>query len=356
MKELEKVTLPTDANAQYGYFIIFLGIFAAIPAYYLYFSFRSEAVPTWSPALIVCAVMVLIGMYLILFSKKTVRIFQDRLEMKAGLFSKPLRLSWKGTPRVILRFEEEEYNDKVYSIADVGLIDGKVIYSVERCQNGFLRARKLAESIARALKCDLVERDESSKDTVILADEQSLSFRERMRKYPELKGPQVSRPEGSAVSFERDKRSLSATWGIKSANFVVYAMAGILLVLLIVLLERHVLAVSLEHLGYGLIRTLFYIFLIMIPLSFIIIILFYRIRLTAAGGGVSRLSCLSGLCIRGKSISLDRIRDIRVSAGARGSFIRIFSDSTLLQFDLASNSEANWLCGELQDFLLALDD
>jgi len=351
-KEKNTICLPSDANRDLGLFLAFVGIVAVHPVYWLYFYYTQRSVSDWRPSLFIGALWVLSGLFLIFFSRKKIVVGKDFIRINDGLLKKPFNIRWKDTPRVRLKYDEEERKGRIREFWETSLIDGRLEYTIDRREHHQLESRALGESIARILCCDLIERDEEGREITIAPGDLDLPFQLRVIKYPALIRKPVEAPRSDVLKIEERNKSLLVSWGINSTGILLDSMVllGFLLLFTFLPLKQG----SLSFYEQCARRGDFYVFYTagLILFSAIMAVIGYRARLNLSRNGAIFWVRIWGIPLRVRKIMMNKIEEIHVTPSNRGPRIQIVSDSRIISFRLIDRAAARWLSYRLQQYML----
>jgi hypothetical protein len=346
------ICLPSDSNRDLGLFLIFTGIVAVPPVYWLYFYYTSRSVQDWGPSIFIGALWAVAGFFFIFFSRKRISVGKDYIRIADGFLKKPFNIRWKGSPKVRLRYDEEERKGRVKEYWETSLIDGKLEYTIDRREQRQLESRALGETIARYLGCELIERDEEGRETVIAPGDLDLPFRQRVIKYPGLLRKPVEAPRHEVLKIEERNRALLVSWGIKSTGVLLdlAVLVSFLFLFAIFPLKQG------THSFYQqcALRGDFYVFYIagFLILFTVLVVLGYRARLKLSRNGAIFWVTIWGLPLRVRRIKMSEIEEIHITPSNRGPRIQIVSDRQIISFRLLDRPAARWLSYRLQQYML----
>ncbi|MDQ7826771.1 MAG: hypothetical protein RDV48_28495 [Candidatus Eremiobacteraeota bacterium] len=347
------IYLPSDANKDMGIFFVFVGVVVVPPAYWLLFWYRQLQFTSWEPSIFIGSIFVLVGLYLIIFSRKEILVAKDHIKIIDGLFKKSFTITWKNPPRVKLKYDEEERKGKTMEFWETSLVDGKLEYTIERRPLQLLEARALGERVARILECDFIEKDDDGKETVFAAADLDLPFRDRVMKYPSLMKNPVEAPKKTNLSIKERNKSLVVKWGIDSTGILVDIVVCTAMVFLFTMLSLQ--EGSLSFYQQCAKRGDFIVYYIAsgLVLLLILAVLGYRANMLLSVHGAAFFVTIWWIPLRRKHISMDKIEEIRLTPSMRGPRIQIVSDRELISFKLSDRAAARWLSYKMQQYMLA---
>lgn len=163
--------------------------------------------------------LVALGFLLWRYTRKRYWVEGQTLVVADGLFRRPLRFSWQEEPRIRLRSQEEERGAAVLEFWLVNLVDGKRQYVLDRREGHQIESRSLAEALAKTINCPVLEKGESGEITIPRED-LDLPFRERVRRNPDLLGPEVEKPDPCPICAQDDESGQRYLWRLMSPAMV----------------------------------------------------------------------------------------------------------------------------------------
>jgi hypothetical protein len=349
----EKVIyLPSEANKDLGLFLMFIGIVAVPPSYWLYYYYTSRAVTDWKPSIFIAIFWVIAGICLIHFSRKKITVGKSYIRINDGLFKKSFTIRWKSEPMIKLKYDEEEFKGRIIEFWETTLLDGKLEYTIDRRAYHQLEARALGEHIAKFLSCSFIERDEQQKETILDAKDLDMPFRCRALKYPGFLGSPVEKPQNPRLQIHERNKAFLVTWGIYSTGILVdIAVFALIIFLFTYLPWKQGTHSFFEQCA---LRGEFFAFYAGGIILFLIVffVFGYRLRLNVSRRGAIFWVTIWGLPLRKKKIGIDRIEEIRLTPSMRGPRVQIISDREIISFRLFDKQGARWLSYQLQHFML----
>lgn len=358
MKTVEKkngdvlIYLPTDANRDFGLFLIFIGIIATPPSYWLFFWFTQKPFHDWRPSIFIGIIWVIVGILLICFSNKKIILSKSFIKISDGLFRKPFTIKWKNFPSIKLKYDEEERKGQIKEYWETSLLDGKLEYTIERREHHQLEARALGEKIAKFLMCPFIEKNDEGKETTIDPKDVDLSFRQRILKYPGLLRTPVDRPKNAILNIEERKGAILVSWGIQSTGILLDALLFTFFFLLFSILPMK--EGSLSFYEQCARRSDFFVFYAAgaIILILILVVLGYRARFHLSRYGAIFWVTIWNIQMKKKKIMIDRIEEIRLTPSVRGPRVQVISDAEIISFRLFDRAASRWLSYQLQEYMM----
>jgi hypothetical protein len=352
-KSGEKIIyLPSEANKDLGLFLIFIGIIAVPPCYWLYYYYNSVPVTDWKPSLFIGIFWVLAGLSLIYFSRKTITVGKSHIRINDGLFRKSFTIRWKLDPMIKLKYDEEEFKGRILEFWETSLLDGKLEYTIDRRAHHQLEARALGENIAKFLSCSFIERDEQGKESILDSKDLDMPFRCRAAKYPGFLGSPVDQPKNPRLTITERNKAFLVTWGIYSTGILVDIIAFAVIIFLFTYLPwkqgTH------SFFEQCAIRGEFFAFYAggLILFMTVFFVLGYRLRLNVSRRGAIFWVTIWGIPLRKRKIGIDKIEEIRLTPSMRGPRVQIISDREIISFRLFDKQGARWLSYQLQHYML----
>lgn len=353
------ILLPSEANFDLGIFLIFFGIVAVPPLYWLYYWFTQREFHGWSswrPSIFIATIFVLCGILLIFFSKKRITAANDHINIKDGLLKSSYNIRWKNTPAIKLNYDEEERKGRIKEYWETTLLDGKLEYTIDRREHHQLEARALGEVLARHYACNFVEKDEEGQETVLSSDDLDLPFRQRVKKYPRLLRNPVDPPSRTILKIEQHHRALLMTWGIKTTGILIDIFALFIIFFIFSILPWKEGGMSFYEECAKKQDFFVYVAAGIILILAMLVVIGYRARLNLSPVGAIFWVTIWGVALRRKKIMIDWIEEIRLTPGMRGPRIQIISDREIISFRLFDRHAARWLSYKLQQFMLGSSD
>lgn len=345
------ITLPTTANRDQGVFLVCLG-FAAYPACWLalqlfgWFSgHRWDELGIWSGS-----VLVLLGMYLLFSSRKTVQVAQECITLQDGIGRPVVHIRWKGEASVKLRAVPTEERGRLTEFWEIHLQSGKEEYTVDRRINHQLETRAAAEAIAKALGIPLIDTTGDGEPITIQAADMDLPFRQRAAKYPQLLGRPVNRPPATAVQVESVDGATMFTWGVGTTGIVTDVLSVGALFLLFAVYPfpgsqhgENLLSVALSSGNY-----FGFIAMGAVLGIAILLVLGLRYHLTVDATTARFQEFWWGIPITSTSMPLKFVEEIYLHAGVRGREIQLLGDARGIIFRVSEQETARWLVSEIR--------
>lgn len=349
------ISIPTDANRDAGIFLLFLGAVGVVPLYYLFVTLglgRSRW--NWEIGAAAAIVVALLGIGLILFSRKHFLVREGSVTLKDGLFAPKMRYQWKGDPAVRLSSIEEEVGGKAQEVWLVNLVDGKYQYTLDRRPGQQIASRALAEMVAKAIGCPVIEKVDHQTELRIERHELDLPFVERVQKYPQLMGQEVERPGHSDVEVEEKDDLRRYVWRI-TGTAMLFEVLGLFGVLLLVTLAP--LPVGAEEESYSLLAIArqqgdyLYFYVLGAALLAVIAMLFgYRSEIVANPQLISTRAMLWGVPFKSSSIPVSSLENISARLSSRGAYLQFISDERIITERLPDLDTAAWLAWQIRRF------
>lgn len=343
------LTIHSDVNHDLALFLIFLGVVATVPSFYIINKLFIHALDwDWRLGGFVGLGLVMFGLFLLVFTRKSFRLGDGEIVVKDGLFRRPLTFHWHETPKIRMRAVEEERGGRPTDVYELHLVDGRYNYFLDRRPRRQLEARALAEHLARIIKCPFIEKGLDSGDLIRQPDELDLSFQERARRYPQLRGLPPNPEVPATIKREQSKRGLLLTWRSFNRNMFSELLVGCALILSLNFLPFKSSALGVPP------QSLFDLMRASQGWS----PLFYQLGgmalLILMAAGVRHEFCLEpdritwrqlmwGLPVRKVSIPTQHLEQVMVRESARGAFVQLISDRVILTRRLVDEPTAVWL-------------
>ncbi|MEW6283891.1 MAG: hypothetical protein AB1758_35085 [Candidatus Eremiobacterota bacterium] len=355
----ETVTLriPSESNRDLGIFLVFLGVVGAVPGVYLVSRLILHRVDwDWRTGGFLGLGLVALGLWLLLFTRKTFRLTPREIRIQDGPVRKAVVYRWEGVPVVRLRSVEEERAGKGVEVFEVHLVDGHYNYLLDRRPGQQMESRTLAEMVAKAVGCPVREKTREEGEITLAAEELDLPFVERVRRHPALLGTPVEEtpPAASPVTEQRNGSTLRFSWSAFHKDGI-----GEILVAAALLLGIQLLPFRLDSEGptlsmWDLARTSGDYSVFLGELGFLLLVLVLlsgqRHEFLVDPDRVRWKRTLWGTTLKQVSIPIRELEQISVRDSSRGTFVQLISDRVIVSRRLPMATAA-WLAGRLRHHL-----
>ena len=351
------IRLSTAANRSLGVFLVFLGLVGTLPTWYLICAWTRVVPQTradWYPSLVAAAVISGMGFLLAVHSRKQIRVLQQELEVRDGLFRKALHFRWSGTPIVRLQHVEREEGIRRHVTWLVKLVSERYEYTVDERIDQQLESRALAEALAKLLVCPLKERTEEGTDVIIDPRDLDLPLRERVTKYPALLGKPMPRPAGVPLRTRiiEDGAALDFSWSLLGPTFILDILVlGAVFFVLSTIPERQN-QPSLWEVARTSGNYTLYLWVAAVITLMLLLVIGLRISLRLDPASAQLRELFFGLPLRTRTIPNREIEEVRLFLSVQGPAVQIVSDRRILQFRAGNVDLASWLAFEIRCFLL----
>lgn len=347
-----ELSIPTDANRDIGVFLLFLSVFAVVPLYALTMRLVFETTEyDWNKGLLLALGMGLIGVVLILFSRKKITVSQTNITVKDGLFRPGMRFGWSEQPAVRLYSIEEERGGRQVEVWLVNLVDGKNQYTLDQRVGQQMASRTLAEMVAKTINCPVIEKA-GGKDVRIERSELDLPFVERVHRHPILLGQEVDKPSDCAVKETLSSERQEFHWRLWSAQLVL--QVGVLFAVLfgfsLLPLGKSTGNRSLLDLARLEKEYLYFYALAGLLVIALVMLAGYRVLLVADRQQVSVRATVFGVPVRSQSIPVTELEDIAVRNSAQGAFLQFISDALIITQRLDDLEAGRWVASLTRRF------
>ena len=345
-------TVPSDANRDFGFFLIFTGVVGSVPAYYL---FRVLVVHTatwdWRKGAALGLLVALVGLCLVLFTRRCFRVRDGAVEVRDGLFRRPVRYHWKSEPLVRLQSLEQERGGRIVESWQVMLVDGKYEYLLDSRPNQHQESRSLAEYLAKSIGCPMAVRQDTGPALQIQAADLDLSFSERVQRYPSLLGPRTPRPEGCPIREEGQGAQRVFRWGMRTSGLFSETVGLFLIALAASVvplpgerdLDYSLFELARLHHDYTYFQVVGGLFTLALFLQF-----GYRVCIVLTPEAVGAQTCLWGLTLWSRSIPTRVLEEISVRGRSQGAFLQLVSDQRIVNLRILRHDLAHYLASELR--------
>lgn len=347
--------IPSDSHRDLGLFLIFLGLVGTVPGFYIINRlFLHWAEWDWRLGGFVGLALVVMGMGFLLGTRKSFRVGQGEIRMKDGLFRRVLIYRWKETPRIRMRSVDEDRGLNPTEVFEVHLVDGHYDYLLDRRPGQQMESRTLAEMLAKAIGCPVVEKSRETGDITLAANELDLSFVERAKRYPVLLGPAPDEPVPAAVQVHHDGSALVLAWSAFNKNLLSEVLVSFCLLLGLELLPLHgredapaqsvidIMRASGDYTGlYAQLGLL---------AAGLLILSGRRHEFRLEPTRVVWRQRVWGLTTNSATIPADELEQISVRESSRGSFLQLISDRLIITRRLVDTRTAGWLASTVRHY------
>lgn len=353
------ISIPSESNNDLGLFLVFLGLALAFPVRALLDRVYPEQ--TWvDGASPVGMVLIVLGFVLMRYTRKRFWLEGKSVRVQDGWLKRALRFHWEDEPRIRLRSQDEERGSDVLEYWLVNLVDGKRQYVLDRRLGHQIESRSLAEALAKAINCPLLEKAEAG-EILIPREELDLPFRERVRKQPELLGGEATKPEPCPIECEEDEHGQRYTWRLLSPamlnEFFTLVLFVVLLAVVPIFPKVDPGSDTAERFQFSFLNfarnnhqfLYFYVSGAIVGLT-AFFLFGYRKELRATRKSLDARDRLWGIPVWSASIPADQLEEIWVRQSARGAHLQLISDACIITGRTSNSSAAVWLASRLRRF------
>lgn len=348
----DSFSAPSEANRDLGIFLVFTGVVAAVPLYYLFrVLVMHTSVWDWRKGAALGLLLALAGLYLIAFTRRRFRARDGSVYVSDGLFRRPVRYSWEGQPRIRLQSLERDRGGRPLECWQVMLLDGKYEYLLDNRPEQHLESRALAEFLAKTLDCPLIVRHDQG-ETQIEAADLDLPFEERVHKYPHLLGPRLERPEPFPIVEEGSGSERAYRWGMMTSGMLTETVGLFLVALAISVvplpggeseLDYSLFELARIHQDYKYFYATGGLFL-----AAMILLFGYRVHLELKRDQVCACTKLWGVPLWARSIPRRVLEEISTRGRSQGAFLQLVSDERIINLRILRHDLAQYLAAELR--------
>lgn len=353
-KQKTYILIPSSVNRDLALFLIFLGLVGAVPGYYILNKlFLHQAHWDWRLGGFVGLGLVLVGLFLLVFTRKSFRLGQGELRLRDGLFRRPLNYRWHENPRIRMRSVEEEHDGKPAEVFEVHLVDGRYNYLLDRRPGEQMESRTLAEILAKAIGCPIVEKSRETGDLVLQAEELDLSYSERAARYPSLLGPPPDPAVPPAVKTRQEGDALVLAWNSFNRNLLSEVLVAFGLIVFMEFLPfksgaegappRSFIDLMAANNDYS---PLFVQAGILVVLLLILGGLRHEFWLRP--DKVTWRQLMWGIPTRQVVMPTAHLEQISVRESSRGNFLQLISDRVIITRRLGDSHTAGWLAARIR--------
>lgn len=345
----------TDTNRDLGIFLIFFGVIASAPLYYL----ASIAVnqPTYDlrPAIWIGLVFVITGFYLMFFSKKSFWVSKNKIIIKDSFFKKRMVYDCSGSDKLIrLKNYEIEFKTTPVEIWEVFLAYGKKEFTIHKRPNSQLEMRQLAETLAKILECPFEDLTFEEEGVTINPTDLDLPYKDRILKYPQLLGKTAKEPAKVYFKVKDINNNRVFSWGIMTARLLsdILFLSALILLLSFIPIANNIpcfFKVCTEKNDF----LVYYLFASLISIS-IVILSGYRVKLVLTPKNIEFTEYMWAFPYYHSSIDTNKIEEINMYVTLRGAKVQIISDEKLIDIHLYNPENARYLVYLIRKYLLTV--
>ena len=353
------ISIPSNSNNDLGIFLMFLGLALSFPIramlgrIYLDQTWVNNAAPAGF-------VLVVLGFLLTRFTRKRFWVDGQSIRVQDGWLRRSLRYKWEEPPLIRLRSQEEEKGLGTVEYWLVNLVDGKRQYVMDRREGHHIESRSLAEALAKAINCPVLEKAEAGEITIPRED-LDLPFRERVRRQPELLGSDVAKPEPCPIEIRESDQEQHYTWRLLSPAMLneFFTLLCFVVLLAIVPIFPYLApgqevpeSFQLSFLDIARNQHQFlYFYVTGAIIGLLALFLFgYSKELKATQKALYARDRLWGIPVYSATIAADQLEEIWVRESTRGAHLQLISDACIISGRLSSSDVAAWLASKLRRF------
>lgn len=334
----------TFSNRDFGIFLLFLGIVATFPVYYIALIALNSPSKNLQPALWISLALILTGIYLIWGSVKYIYVNPQKITISDGLFQKTISYPILPDEEKFIKIKsyEIEYRAAPLEIWQVYLASGHHEYLVETRPNQQLEVRQLGETLAKIINCPLEDTTFETGTLTISPSDLDSPFKEKVLKYPELLGKPVKEPSKLYFKTQKDNSNLTLSWGIVSSRMLLETSLFFISLLILSFLPIQKQSSIYQQCASSH-NFLFYNTLgIIIAASFLVLV-GYKAKLMLKTKSIEFKETLWGIPYKISYIPLNKIEEIGLYSGMRGVKVQINSDKKIIQIRTYNKENARWL-------------
>ncbi|GMU51214.1 MAG: hypothetical protein AMXMBFR33_03600 [Candidatus Xenobia bacterium] len=353
--QLVYLLIPSDSHRDLGLFLVFLGLVGTVPGFYiinrLFLHWENW---DWRLGGFVGLALVVMGMGFLLGTRKSFRVGQGEIRMKDGLFRRVLVYRWRETPRIRMRSVDEDRGPKPTEVFEVHLVDGHYDYLLDRRPGQQMESRTLAEMLAKAIGCPVMEKSRETGELTLEASELDLSFVERVKRHPVLLGPAPDEPVPAAVLVRHDGPALVLAWSSFNKNLLSEVLVSFGLLVGLEMLPFHGREDAPTQSVFDIMRTsgdytgLYAQFGILAAVLLYLVGLRHEFRLEPTR--VIWRQRVWGVTTRRATIPAQELEQISVRESSRGSFLQLISDRLIITRRLVDTRTASWLASTVRHY------
>jgi len=345
----------TDINFNLGVFFVFCGIVASVPIYYLYLIAAGLPKDNFDTGYMIGILLTLIGLYLMIFTKKLIIIDDKIITIKNGILRRPLIYGYdRKNCFVKLKYDDVVDKNIPREFWQVLLVNNRKEYFIDKRMNSQLELRQIAEAMAKSIGCSMLDTTFSEGDVMISSSDLDLPFKERVEKYPQLAGKPIEKPGFTLLSVSDTSNGKIFQWGVASSKLLLEILipSAILLIISFIPFKgwgssfyKQCLIAG-EFFAY---KAFFYI------IGFIIVFLAgYRAKLKLENEKIVFSEYIWNVKFRSKFIPVEHVEEVNVVSNLRGVSVQIISNTKIINMRLFNMENASWLAWIIRYYLLTI--
>lgn len=344
----------SNSNKDLGAFLLFLGIVGSAPLYYLASLAVNQPTEDLRPAIWIGLFFVIIGLYLIFYTKKRFWVNREKITMHEGLLRKKITYSCPPNKSIRLKNFEIEHRGAPVEVWQVFLECGKKEFLIHEKINAQLEIRQLAETLAKILDCPFEDLTFEDEGIVINSADLDLPYRDRVIKYPELLGKATKKPAKVYFTVQEVNNHIVFSWGIMTTRLLTD-----ILFICVVIFILSLIPFSSGGLSFFQVCaankdfTFYYTFAALFILT-IFILGGYKITLILSPSTIEFKEHIWALLYYKAKINIRKIEEINTFVGIRGAKVQIISDDELIDINIYDQENARWLVCLIRQYLLNL--
>lgn len=354
-----RITTHTDSNRGLCLFLLFAGLVASWPVWYMICTWNGHAPQVWDewrPALWGCLIIAGGGLLLGTLSFKTVLVSTAlrQVHVKDGPLRRSLVFPWEDSPLVRLQALVSERDEHLQTLWLVKLACGGHEYTIDERRGHQLASRGLAEALARAIGCPLQERGEDGVEVRFEPDDLGLSFGARALRHPSLAGGSAQQPAGSRVRRVQRPQGTSFSWGFVTPSLL-FGMLGVGLAFFLV---STVPAGFHQPSYYQVARATgdYHLYLILFATiaAGVGALAGFRVRLDLEARHVRLSETLWAIPLMRRTLPCETIEEVQVAHTVRGAVVKLVGETAMIEIRAGDAGVAAWIGQEVRSHLAAM--
>ncbi len=344
--------LPSNANRDLGLFLVFTGVVGGVPLYYLYrVLVLHTPVWDWRKGAALGLLLVLAGLSLLAWTRRTFRVREGFVEVRDGLIRRSVRYAYRQDPMIRLQVLEVEVRGRPVELWQVMLVDGKYEFLLDSRPDHIQESRCLAEFLAKRIGCPLRVRREAGVHLDIEAADLDLPLSERVHRDPSLLGERVPRPEVFPIQEEGTGSTRTFRWGVRTSSLV-SEMAGLFLAALVFSVipisgaqdeQYSLLDLARLHWDYLYFQVVLGLFALALFLQF-----GYQVKVALTPELVRARTSLWGVPLWSRAIPVGELEEILVRSLSQSTLLQFVSDEEIFSLRVLRRDLAEYLASELR--------
>ena len=348
------ISVHSYSNRNTCIFMVFLGLVASWPIWYIIASWFTHAPHTredWYPAFYLCLALTGWGFLLGLGAVKRFIVTPNAVLVTDGLLRRVLTFPCEENQAIRLQSILSERADRPQTTWLVKLVAGRHEFTLDERTGHQLESRGIAEAVAKALGCRMLEKDEEGQDLTFPASELDLPYVERVKRHPSLVGRPVNEPPHVGVRRTEKDGRLEFTWGLVTPSLLMSMLSlGVVFFLVSAVPPK---ANQKSYLEYARLTGDYHLYMTIgaVIVAALLLSAGFRLRLRLTPKAVYLQKSMWGVPFARSSMALCEVEEVQMAHTVRGPVVQVVGDRRLIEFRASDDDVAQWLAHEIRAYL-----